>query len=197
MNEKFETLINSFIETKVGISKDFLSKSLAKLLKNNIEQLNNDGRMVSSGIGNNSEKNQDNKIRSDKIFWLDKKNKIDNEKEFIDQIEDFIDYLNKTCFTNIKSYEFHYALYEVGSFYKIHKDQFNNDNGRKFSLISYLNEDWLEGDGGQLLVYQNEQTQKILPDNQKAVFFQSDLIKHEVTLANRARMSISGWLKTT
>lgn len=194
--KKLKLLLTVLLPLKLVYQKIFLSKSLAKLLKNNIEQLNNDGRMLSAGIGNNSEKNQDKEIRSDKIFWLDKKNKIDNEKEFIDQIEDFIDYLNKTCFTNIKNYEFHYALYEVGSFYKMHKDQFNNDNGRKFSIISYLNEDWLENDGGQLLIYQSEKTQKILPNNQKAVFFQSDLIKHEVTLANRPRMSISGWLKT-
>ena len=195
MNEKFEALIKSFIETKVGISEDFLSKSLAKILKSNIEQLNNEGRMVNAGTGNKFAINQDKKIRGDKIFWIEKKNKFDNEKEFIEQIEDFIDYLNKTCFTNIKSYEFHYALYEVGSFYKTHKDQFNNDNGRKFSVINYLNENWTEDNGGQLLVYQNNETQKILPNTRKAVFFQSDMISHEVIQANRTRMSVTGWLK--
>ncbi len=198
MNEKFELLIKSFIETKVGISDNFLSKSLSKILQENIKQLNDEGRLVNAGTGNRKDKNQDKKIRGDKIFWIEKKNKFENEKEFIEQIEDFIDYINKTCFTNIKSYEFHYSLYETGTFYKIHKDQFKSDNSRKFSLISYLNENWSEEDGGQLLIYQENglpKIKKISPNTCKAVFFQSDELEHEVTTTNKERMSISGWLK--
>ena len=70
-----------------------------------------------------------------------------------------------------------------------------NDNNRKYSLINYLNENWLEEDGGQLLVYQNDTVQKISPQSQTAVFFKSDEIEHEVILAHRNRMSITGWLK--
>lgn len=195
MNESFEELIKSFIETKVGIAENFLSKALATLLKANIELLNNEGRMLTAKIGNKEDKRQDETVRSDKIFWIEKKNKYDNEKEFIDKIEDFIDYLNKTCFTNIKGFEFHYALYEVGSFYKIHKDQFKTDSSRKFSLISYLNENWTEEDGGQLIIYQKDKTQRILPNNQKAILFESDKIIHEVTTTNKVRMSVTGWLK--
>lgn len=195
MNEKFELLINSFIDNKVGISEDFLSKPLAKILKNNIENLNNDGLMLNAGIGNRLNKSENKKIRSDKICWIEKKNKYDHEKEFIDQIENFIDYMNKTCFTNIKGYEFHYALYEIGSFYKIHKDQFQNDSSRKFTLVNYLNEAWNEDDGGELVIYQDEQVQKILPNNQKSVFFQSDKIDHEVKVSSKLRMSVTGWLK--
>ena len=110
-------------------------------------------------------------------------------------MEDFIGHLNDTCYTGINSYEFHYAVYEEGSSYKRHRDQFKTDNNRKFSLINYLNDDWLEEDGGQLLVYQNGTTQSIQPNAQKAVFFKSDEMEHEVIKANRRRMSVSGWLK--
>ena len=41
----------------------------------------------------------------------------------------------------------------------------------------------------------DETVQKILPQSQTAVFFKSDEMEHEVTKANRSRMSISGWLK--
>jgi len=62
-------------------------------------------------------------------------------------------------------------------------------------IENYLNEDWIEEDGGQLLIYQKEQVQKILPRSQTAVFFKSDEMEHEVIKANRRRMSVSGWLK--
>jgi SM-20-related protein len=62
-------------------------------------------------------------------------------------------------------------------------------------MISYLNKNWEENDGGQLLVYQDDQVQKILPQSQTTVFFKSNEMEHEVTLANRSRMSVTGWLK--
>ena len=118
-----------------------------------------------------------------------------HEQEFLNHVENFIEHLNSTCYTGINACEFHYAVYEEGSFYKKHRDQFKNDSNRKYSLITYLNENWLEEDGGQLMVYQDESTQKILPRSQTAVFFKSDEMEHEVMKANRTRMSISGWLK--
>lgn len=152
-------------------------------------------KMTAAGIGNNVVKDPRQKMRGDKIFWMDKENSNVFEQEFLLLVDDFIEYLNRTCYTGINSYEFHYAVYEEGSFYKRHKDQFNNDDNRKFSLISYLNDDWLEADGGQLLVYPEEGVQEISPRSQTAVFFKSNEMEHEVTIANRSRMSITGWLK--
>ncbi len=62
-------------------------------------------------------------------------------------------------------------------------------------MISYLNENWQESDGGQLIIHRGEETQQILPSNQKAIFFQSDVLEHEVAVAHRPRMSVTGWLK--
>jgi SM-20-related protein len=45
------------------------------------------------------------------------------------------------------------------------------------------------------MIYQNETTNTILPTMQKAVFFKSDEMEHEVSVAHRPRMSITGWLK--
>ena len=195
MNTAFDLLLDSYINNHIGIDNCFLSEALANGLQQNIVQLQKDELMTAAGIGNEEVKDAKQKMRGDKIYWLDKKHDNIYEQEFLQQIEDFIDHLNSTCYTGINAYEFHYAVYEEGSFYKRHKDQFKNDNNRKYSLINYLNRDWLEGDGGQLLVYQDETVQKILPRSQTAVFFKSDEIEHEVTKANRSRMSITGWLK--
>ena len=113
----------------------------------------------------------------------------------MEQVEDFMDHLNRTCYTGLNAYEFHYALYDTGSYYHRHRDQFKNNSDRKYSLITYLNDDWVETDGGSLLVYHDEKTESILPTIQKAVFFKSDELEHEVSIANRPRMSITGWLK--
>lgn len=195
MHNHFDLLIDSYLENKVGIDTGFLNMELSKGLQRNIFQLKSDDLMKDAGIGNEDAKDVNQKMRGDKIYWMDKSHTNIYEQEFLLQVEGFIDHLNRTCYTGINGYEFHYAVYENGSGYKRHKDQFKNDNNRKFSLINYLNENWQEEDGGQLLVYQNEVVQKILPKSQTAVFFKSDEMEHEVTRANRSRMSITGWLK--
>lgn len=195
MQNQFDLLIDTYLENNIGIDTSFMSKSLSEGLHQNIEDLQHDGMMMAAGIGNEVVKDAAQKMRNDKIFWMDKSHDNIFEQEFLQLAEDFIGRLNSTCYTGINAYEFHYAVYEEGSFYKRHKDQFQNDSNRKFSLINYLNKNWQEEDGGQLLVYQHEAVQKILPHAQTAVLFKSDEMEHEVTMANRSRMSITGWLK--
>jgi SM-20-related protein len=195
MNTTFDLLIDSFLQDKIGIDPVFLTERLSKGLQQNILQLQNDELMTAAGIGNDEVKDAGQKMRTDKIYWLDKSHHNIFENEFLQQVEELIEYLNSTCYTGINDYEFHYAVYEEGSSYKRHKDQFRNDNNRKYSLITYLNEDWKEEDGGQLWTYQDDKVQKTVPHSRTAVFFKSDEMEHEVTKANRSRMSITGWLK--
>lgn len=195
MNEQFDLLIDSYLSDQVGIAPSFLTQALSAGLQQNIIQLQKDQLMTTAGIGNEEVKDKGQKMRSDKIYWLDKKHDNEFENQFLQQAEDFIERLNNTCYTGINAYEFHYAVYEEGSFYKRHKDQFKNNDHRKFSLITYLNENWLPTDGGQLQIYQNDTMQQIQPLSQTAVFFKSDETEHEVIKANRSRMSITGWLK--
>lgn len=195
MHQQFDLLIDSYLANNVGIAPGFLSTDLSAGLQQNIKQLQQEGLMTAAGIGNEAVKDMDQQMRSDKIYWLDKKHGNAFENEFLQQAEDFIDHLNRTCYAGINAYEFHYAVYGQGSFYKRHKDQFKNDDNRKYSLITYLNENWLEEDGGQLQIYENGTIQHILPLSKTAVLFKSDRTEHEVLKANRSRMSITGWLK--
>ncbi len=195
MKNQFDVLIDTYLENKIGIDTCFLNEKLSIGLQQNILQLEKDDLMVAAGVGNENVKDPQQKMRSDKIYWMDKTHDNIYEQEFLRLAENLIDYLNQTCYAGINDYEFHYAVYEEGSFYKRHKDQFKNDSKRKYSLITYLNENWLEDEGGQLWVYLDEGVQKILPKSQTSVFFKSDEMEHEVTKANRRRLSISGWLK--
>ena len=195
MNEQFDLLIDSYLINNIGIAPGFLTEELSAGLQQNIIQLQKDELMTAAGIGNEQVKDTTQQMRSDKIYWLDKKHGNLFENEFLQLAENFIERLNNTCYAGINAYEFHYAVYEEGSFYKRHKDQFKNNNQRKFSLITYLNKNWLATDGGQLQVYQNDTMQQVQPHSQTAVLFKSDETEHEVIKANRSRMSITGWLK--
>ena len=195
MLAKFEELIEGFITGNIGISETFLSLSLAAALQQNLHTLNSGGLMIQAGIGNAATKTDNKKIRGDSTCWIEGDTKNDAELEFMEQITHFMEHLNRTCYTGLNACEFHYALYEEGSFYSRHKDRFKNDDNRKFSMISYLNTDWLERDGGQLIIHNADNIQSISPNNQKAVFFQSDVLEHEVAVAHRQRMSVTGWLK--
>ncbi|HUZ59101.1 MAG TPA: 2OG-Fe(II) oxygenase [Hanamia sp.] len=99
------------------------------------------------------------------------------------------------CYTGINSYEFHYTLYVRGAFYKKHIDRFQNNDSRKFSMIMYLNIDWIPEDGGELSIHHEAGLQNISPMNGKVLFFKSNELEHEVLMTHKNRMSITGWLK--
>ncbi len=195
MTSQFDLLINSYLENKVGIAPFFLSPELTSGLRENISRLQAEELLFAARIGNAEIKDSDQKMRGDKIYWLDRSHADKFEQEFLDHAQHFIDHLNQTCYAGINACEFHYAVYETGSFYKRHKDQFKNDDSRKFSLITYLNDDWKAGDGGELLIYNAETVEQIVPNAQTAVLFKADETEHEVAVTNRTRLSITGWLK--
>lgn len=197
MVEIFNFLIDSFIKDKVGIANNFISVSLASHLKDNLTKLYQSNSMRSAGIGNEVIINQNKLIRSDVIYWLDRSHDNVHENAFFELIDSFVLYLNSTCYTGITGYEFHYTLYESGSFYTKHIDQFQQNGSRAFSMIMYLNADWKLGDGGELQIHHVDHLQTISPTNGKSVFFKSSELAHEVLLTDVPRMSITGWLKTS
>lgn len=196
MQAIFDTLINSYIETEVGISANFLSHTLSSHLRQNLLALYNNHQLLCAGTGNEQQVLHNKSVRSDKIYWLDTRHKNEHENTFLQLIDRFILYLNATCYAGITGYEFHYSMYEKGSFYGKHIDQFKNDKNRAFSMIMYLNKHWQLEDGGELCIYQNMQHQNISPVNGKCVFFKSSHLIHEVLPTNQPRLSITGWLKT-
>lgn len=152
--------------------------------------------MLAAGTGNQALVNQDKSVRGDVIYWLDRQHNNAHENTFFDVMDAFVVYLNRSCYTGITGYEFHYTLYETGSFYRKHLDQFRNNDSRQYSMIIYLNTGWLPADGGQLSIYHaNGDAQQVDPSSGKTVFFKSSELEHEVQLTNKPRLSITGWLK--
>ena len=193
MNDIFDELIDSYLATNVGMVKNFLSPLLSAHLVDNINLLYADDRLLSAGTGSNLLVTHNKLIRNDKIYWLDRLHNDSYENDFFDLMDRFISHLNRTCYAGITGYEFHYTLYETGSFYKRHLDNFKQNGTRAFSMIMYLN---IDVDGGSLRIYQDDSSQDITPNAGKSVFFKSDELEHEVLITHLPRMSITGWLKT-
>ncbi|TKC01260.1 2OG-Fe(II) oxygenase [Pedobacter cryotolerans] len=196
MEKIFNAIIDSFIVNKVGIADNFLTENLAQSLKQNLVKLFQTNLMLAAGTGNHTIVNHDKLIRSDIIYWLDRSHNDQHENAFFDLMDAFVLHLNATCYTGITNYEFHYTLYEKGSFYKKHIDQFQANGSRAYSMVMYLNQNWKQIDGGELRIHHLDSQQNISPLNGKSIFFKSNELAHEVLITNEPRMSITGWLKT-
>lgn len=194
---QFEELIQGLIDRDFAYVNDFILPSTVVGLGDNIQALMDLGEMKSSGVGNklNFQKNQN--IRGDKINWIDVKSSNPFELIYLQKVERFVHYLNKTCFTSIRSFESHYASYEKKSFYKRHLDQFKTEKAREFSIVLYLNQDWKADDGGLLCLYPSQgQEKQISPIGGRLVFFKSNDMEHEVLASfTKERRSIAAWLK--
>src|SRR5689334_4193237 len=111
MKNSFDLLIDTYLENKIGIDAGFLSERLSNGLQQNILQLQEDGMMSPARIGNKEVKDANQKMRNDKIYWLDKSHDNAFEQEFLQLADNFVEHLNSTCYTGINGYEFHYAVY--------------------------------------------------------------------------------------
>ncbi len=194
--QNFEILIDGLINRGVGSCDFFFEPETVRGLRANLLRHFCKGEMRPAGVGKNFDYTKNAAIRGDLIRWVDKSCSDPFESLFINKVQQFIAHMNATCYTGINDFEFHYALYETGSFYKRHLDQFRSDKGRLFSFVLYLNEDWAESDGGSISLYLEEGEMTLLPDEGRVVFFKSDQTEHEVHPSmNRPRLSIAGWLK--
>lgn len=200
-NQAYENIINQLQNRHFACVDDFFDTHILENLHQRILYLNHTEELKKAAIGKYFDQHIKTEIRGDYIQWIDDKTPNIFEQSFFVQIQDFIDYLNKTCFLGIFNKEFHYAVYPQGRFYKRHLDTFQNDKRRKLSIILYLNKNWSAHNGGELVVYlkseNKEKPLKILPKFGRFIIFESQVLEHEVKpVKQNLRLSITGWLKT-
>lgn len=195
MTTKFASLIDSYLQSSIGVVENFLPPTLALALKKELLLHSFNGQMKAASIGHGESKQQNELIRTDSIYWLDNTHAAPAEVLFLDIMQQLLRYMNETCYTGLTSSEFHFAMYEAGSFYKKHRDQFHQHQQRQYTFICYLNDDWETGDGGELCVHHQESIQLIPPTMGHVVFFKSSELMHEVLLTHKPRLSITGWFR--
>lgn len=200
MESLFEPIIDGILQDGYGVVDGFLSESEVEALAQRLRKRRAQGQFKEAGIGNQLV-TVEKQIRGDQIHWLDAAEATPEEAVYLDRINEFIQYVNRTCYLGLQDSELHYALYPPGTCYKRHLDRFRTDSRRKLSIICYLNADWQLSYGGQLAIYLpnddgTERVETITPVGGRLVCFESDRLEHEVLPANRERLSITGWLKT-
>ena len=198
MNEKllsqFDRIADGLANDGISVVDDFLSKEEVSGIIRTDEFKNGLLRFRKAGIGKAQQQQVNETIRGDYIQWVDRTQAPPSIQLYLERLSQLMVCLNQSLFLSLKDAEVHMTIYPVGSFYKRHFDQFKKDDHRKLSVICYLNENWTAAEGGHLRVYLQDSSADFLPLAGRLVCFRSDLLEHEVLMAARERLSLTGWL---
>ncbi len=156
-------------------------------------QAQQDFRQAGIGRGGDALHNID--IRSDRIAWMD--GRTAGQSRWLQAMDTLQRTLNRALYLGLFSFESHYAHYAPGKFYQTHRDAFRGQSNRRLSLVTYLNENWQEDWGGELVLYndQHAELERVIPKGGTMVIFLSEEFPHEVLPATRDRFSIAGWFR--
>jgi len=155
-----------------------------------------ESRLVRAGVGRQQAYQLNDEVRGDKIQWLEPS--APAVHAFLAWMDALRVGLNQRLFLGLLDYESHYAIYEPGAFYRKHVDAFRGKPGRKLSTVFYLNEDWDENNGGELVLYDGADDrvlERVAPLCGRMIVFLSEDFPHEVMAARVKRQSIAGWFR--
>jgi len=192
-DEQWIQWFDKLAEDDFVVVDDFLSDQQFRLIMNFFRQAEENDHLKKAGIGTSGEFQIESSVRGDFIHWLDE-NRDSELIDFFDIKNELIDKLKRFCYLSLSGSEFHIAKYPRGSHYNRHLDQFNERSNRQITVLIYLNENWKKGDGGELVIYKEDEEIIIEPIARRLLLFKSDLIEHEVLTTNVPRYSLTGWL---
>lgn len=185
--------LDELAEKDLVMVDDFLSDDEFRKIMDFFRKAEENNKLKKAGIGSVEEYTVKPEIRGDFIYWLDEQ----RDKQlsgFFELMGELREKLRRFCFLSLSASEFHIAKYPAGSHYDKHIDQFSGRNNRLITVLIYLNENWKEGDGGELKIYGKDQDTIIAPKARRLLLFKSDVVEHEVLKTNVARYSLTGWL---
>jgi SM-20-related protein len=209
----FESISNDIGDKGYSIQIGALPENLSSLLSQHITTLPKE-KFKLARIGRGDELTLNDFVRTDEISWITNDSEASNA--WIDWTTSLQSFLNRRLFLGLFSFESHFSHYSEGSFYKRHKDAFKGEDNRVLSVVVYLNENWLDSDGGELVIYNNQSSGKVITDNSttfdgstivqehkftvkpsfgSVVVFLSEKFPHEVLPAKRDRYAIAGWYR--
>ena len=194
-NEKIKTIINTVEKQGYIVLEDFINKKQFKPIQSRILEFK-ECDLKNAGVGRSNQQQTNSDIRRDKIHWLNSTNVVDNE--YLRLMESLRIELNRSLYIGLFDYEAHYTIYKEGDFYKQHIDALKGKSNRILSTVFYLNENWQEENGGELVMYSHDKKtvlETIIPKAGTMVIFLSEQFPHEVLAAKQTRYSIAGWFR--
>ena len=196
MTKIYEKLYSQITDTLVDDGYIIIENALCDELSTKLLHFaQNEKDFQRAGISGAEDLHLDSDRRRDKIHWLEDNDTT--QSEFLEFTNGLQQYLNRELYLGLSYYESHFAIYEEGDFYEKHLDSFKNSKNRVVTTVFYLNDMWSESDGGELLVYGEDDKllTKVIPNSNTLVVFLSDKFPHEVLPAKRKRFSIAGWFR--
>lgn len=160
------------------------------------QQLMEAHKFKNAGIGRGDNYLKNDFVRTDKISWITGESEAG--QQWLTWTADLQRFLNRRLFLGLFSFESHFAHYRPGDYYKRHLDAFQGESNRILSVVVYFNNNWLPGEGGELILYKNKRDKegiKVVPLMGTIVVFLSEEFPHEVLPATRDRYSIAGWFR--
>ena len=192
IEKNYEKIADALVEEGYIIIDNILNSKITRELKKFAESQTHFKKAGISGAG---ELHLDSNRRRDSILWLNEDDSV--QSDYLDFANGLKNYLNRTLYLGLSYYESHFSVYNEGDFYEKHLDAFRNSKNRVVTTVYYLNDEWNEEDGGELVIYDEEGAflKKITPNGNTLVVFLSDKFPHEVLPAKRKRYSIAGWFR--
>ncbi|XKE44343.1 2OG-Fe(II) oxygenase [Halomonas organivorans] len=190
-------LVDALVDQGWYLGEGFLPESLHAPLLAELEDMAERRALEAAGIGRGTERHLRRDIRGDAIRWLDRESLA--QRRYLEAMGRLQQALNQALFLGLFEYEAHFAQYPVGAFYRRHLDSFRGRANRVISTVGYLNPDWPEDGGGEMVIYApddaDREVARVRPEAGTFVCFLSDRVPHEVLPTHRPRASIAGWFR--
>jgi SM-20-related protein len=198
LQNSISTIIEHIAQQGYAVIEHFISPEETLSMANQAKALQSTGAMhrATAGVA----KVENSTLRGDFIHWIEADQASSAETFYLSAMAELQQAINQTFFLGLFELESHFAIYPPGAGYQKHLDQFVGKEERKISCILYLNNNWHSDDGGQLRMFLDKKDEAkfidITPQSGTLVVFLSSDFLHEVLLAKRERMSVTGWFRT-
>lgn len=186
-----EILLEELAQKNWAVSSQVFSFGFCQNLARECQNLALQKQLQKASIGRGNTKAIHSEIRGDFISWLEESH------IFLAQLELLRHSLNQLFFLGLQRVEAHYALYPPGTGYDKHIDNHQGANHRKITFVLYLNEHWQKSYGGELSLYNSDDSElfQVEPQLGTLILFRSDLFPHQVEKSSTNRMSLTGWFR--
>lgn len=196
LNPVFEQIENDLRSKGVSIVANGLPNDLGKALYD--EAITRSAfAFKPAGVGRQSDYSKNDDVRRDSIQWIEGETAA--QADWLAWSASLQQHLNRTLLLGLFSFESHYAHYKPGAFYKTHLDSFKGRANRVVSLVVYLNPEWQNSWGGELVIYSdtqpNDALATVIPKFGTVVTFLSEDFPHEVKPSLHDRYSLAGWFR--
>lgn len=199
MNAVAEHVIESLATDGWYVGDSIFGASLTAMLADRAAMLAQSGALRTARIGRGEGTATKAEVRSDDTLWLADAPDNPAEQEASIAVHTLGARLNEAFYLGAREAELHFAHYAPGAFYRTHRDRFRDDDARVVTLVFYLNRNWPDDAGGDLVLYADDDSGAIVtrvpPRAGTMVCFLSDRFPHEVLPATRERYSLTGWLR--